>query len=99
MGFQPFLLPEKRAKRQSDLPMLVAFRAGRERAGISQDVAAVLDKLCLAVERMIYHQFTSNRRHDATYIVRGRRDAGGSVILPPRIPDSPLNIAHFRNFS
>jgi hypothetical protein len=30
MGVQPFPVPEKRAKRQRNLPMLVAFRAGRE---------------------------------------------------------------------
>jgi hypothetical protein len=53
MGFQPFPVPEKRAERQSDLSMLIAFRAGRERAGISQNVAPVFDKLRLAVERMV----------------------------------------------
>jgi hypothetical protein len=30
MGVQPFLVPEKGAKRQRNLAMLVAFRAGRE---------------------------------------------------------------------
>jgi hypothetical protein len=30
MGFQPVLLLEKRPKRQGDLSMLIAFRAGRE---------------------------------------------------------------------
>jgi len=30
MGGEPFLVPEKGAKRQRNLPMLVAFRAGRE---------------------------------------------------------------------
>jgi hypothetical protein len=30
MGFQPVLLLEKGPKRQSDLSMLIAFRAGRE---------------------------------------------------------------------
>ncbi|MHB8270655.1 hypothetical protein [Bradyrhizobium sp.] len=56
MGVQPFLVLEKVAKRQGDLPVLVAFRARRECPGITQDVAPVLDKLCLAVERTILHQ-------------------------------------------
>jgi hypothetical protein len=30
MDVQPFLVPEKGAKRQRNLPVLVAFRAGRE---------------------------------------------------------------------
>ena len=33
MGFEPLPVPEKRAERQTDLSMLIAFRAGRERAG------------------------------------------------------------------
>src|ERR1700737_4524852 len=41
MGFQPFRPLEKRAKRQSDLTMLISFRAGRKRSGIAQDVAPV----------------------------------------------------------
>jgi hypothetical protein len=53
MGFQPVLLLEKGLKRQGDLSMLIAFRAGRERAGISQNVTPVLNKFRHAVERMI----------------------------------------------
>jgi hypothetical protein len=68
MGFQPFPVPEKRAERQSDLSMLIAFSAGREQAGISQNVAPVLDEFRLAVERMVELKCTSNRRHHATYL-------------------------------
>jgi len=53
MGFQPFPVLEKAAKRQGDLPMLIALRTGRKRAGISQNIASVLNKFRLAVERMI----------------------------------------------
>jgi hypothetical protein len=68
MRSQPFPLPEQGAERQGDLPMLVAFRPQRERAGVSQYVAPVLDKLRSAVERLIQHQCASYRRHDATYV-------------------------------
>jgi hypothetical protein len=68
MGMQPFSVPEKGAERQRDLPMLVAFRAGWERARIAQDVAPVLDELRHCMERMVERQSTSNRRHDATYV-------------------------------
>jgi hypothetical protein len=53
MGFQPFPVLEKAAKRQGDLPMLIAFRTGRKQAGISQNIASVFNKLRLAVKRMI----------------------------------------------
>jgi len=62
MGLQPFPVPEEGTKRQSDLPMLIALRAGRERAGISQNIAPVLDKLRLAIERIVEWQCTHNRR-------------------------------------
>jgi hypothetical protein len=68
MGMQPFSVPEKGAERQRDLPMLVAFRAGWERARIAQDVAPVLDEFRHCMERMVERQSTSNRRHDATYV-------------------------------
>jgi hypothetical protein len=68
MGLQPFPVPEQGAERQGDLPVLVAFRSGRERAGVSQNVASVLDKLGLAVEWLIQHRRASYRRHDTTYV-------------------------------
>jgi hypothetical protein len=68
MGIQPFPVPEQRAKRQGNLAMLVSLRAWRERAGVSQDIAPMLDKLRLAVEPAILCQCTGSRRHDATYI-------------------------------
>src|ERR1700722_12047933 len=61
-------LPLKSAR--SDLSMLIAFRAGRERAGVSQNVAPVLDKLPLAAKWMVERQCASNRRHDAIYVSR-----------------------------
>jgi hypothetical protein len=67
MGFQPFPPLEKGAKRPSNLSMLIAFRTRRERAGISQNVAPLLNKLRLAVERMIGCKCASDIRHDATY--------------------------------
>jgi hypothetical protein len=59
---------EQGAERQSDLPVLIAFGAGRERAGISQNIAPVLNKFRVAIERMIWRLCASNRRHDATYL-------------------------------
>jgi hypothetical protein len=50
------------------LPMLIAFGAGRKRAGISQNIASLLKKLRPAVERMVERQGASSRRHDATYV-------------------------------
>jgi hypothetical protein len=70
MGFQPFPVPEERTERQGDLSVLIAFSAGWERAGISQNVAPVLNEFRLAVERMVELKCTSNRRHDATYVDR-----------------------------
>jgi hypothetical protein len=49
MGSQPFPVLEQGAQRQGDLPVLVAFGPGRERAGISQDIAPVLDEFGFAV--------------------------------------------------
>jgi hypothetical protein len=68
MSLQPFPVPEQGAKRQGDLPMLITFRPGRKRTGVSQYIAPVLDKLRLAVERLIQHQFANYRRHDATHV-------------------------------
>jgi hypothetical protein len=68
MGLQPIPVPEQRAERQGDLPMLVAFRPRRERAGVSQYVAPVFDEFRSAEERLIQHQCASYRRHDATYV-------------------------------
>jgi hypothetical protein len=64
MGIQPLLVLEKGAKRQGNLPVLVSLRARRECPGITQDIAPMLDKLRLAVARMVLHQCASNRRHD-----------------------------------
>jgi hypothetical protein len=68
MRSQPFPVPEQGAERQGDLSMLVAFRPGRERAGVPQDVAPLLDELRSAVERLIQQQRASYRRHEATYV-------------------------------
>ena len=99
MGFQPFPVLEKGAKRQSDLPMLIAFGAGRERAGISQNIAPVLNKFRVAIERMIWRQCASNRRHDATYLDIRHRDAGDQLNLRLSFPESLVNIAHFQDLS
>jgi hypothetical protein len=95
MGFQPFPPLEKGAKRPGNLSMLIAFRTRRERAGKSQNVAPLLNKLRLAVERMIGCKCASDRRHDATYIDSSHRDAGDPVNLTLRISGSLVNIAHF----
>jgi hypothetical protein len=68
MGIKPFAVPKKGAKRQRDLPMLIAFGPGRERAGIAQDITAVLDELRPGMERRVKRMSASNRRHDATHV-------------------------------
>jgi hypothetical protein len=86
VGFQPFPVPEEGAKGERDLPMLIAFRAGRERTGISQNVAPVLEKLRLAIERMVDWQRTRKRRHDVPkFSVTPGTDAPGTLPLafPP----------------
>jgi hypothetical protein len=49
MSRQPSLIAEQRAERQRDLPMVIAFCAGRKRAGVSQDTAPFIDKFSGAV--------------------------------------------------
>jgi hypothetical protein len=68
MGWQPFPVPKQGAERQGDLAMLISFRPGGKRAGVSQYVAPVLDEFGLAIERLFQYQCTSYRRHDATYV-------------------------------
>jgi hypothetical protein len=53
MCVQPLRVLEQGTERQSDLTMLIAFGTWRERASVSQDVAPVLNKFCLTIERMI----------------------------------------------
>jgi hypothetical protein len=68
MGFQPFPALEKGAKRPGDLSVLIALRTRRERAGISQNVAPLLNQLRLAIERMVGPKCASDGRHDATWV-------------------------------
>jgi hypothetical protein len=49
MSRQPSLIPEQHAERQRDLPMVIAFCARRERAGVTQNIAPFVDKFCGAV--------------------------------------------------
>jgi hypothetical protein len=50
---EPSLVLEQGAKRQGNLPVLIPLGVGRKRAGVSQDVAPVLDEFGLTVERMV----------------------------------------------
>jgi hypothetical protein len=63
MCFKPLPVLEQGAKRQGNLPVLIPFGAGRKQARIAQNVAPVLKKFRFAVERRVWRQFTSNRRH------------------------------------
>jgi hypothetical protein len=49
MSRQPSLIPEQHAERQRDFPMVIAFCAKRESAGVSQNIAPFVDKFCDAV--------------------------------------------------
>jgi hypothetical protein len=77
--------------------MLIAFGAGRKRAGISQDIAPVLDKFRSGVERRIQIQCTRNGRHDPPI--------SNSITVMPAIPVNlarwllkpAVNIARSRN--
>jgi hypothetical protein len=53
MCVAPFLVLEKRAKQQRNLPMMISFGARRKRAGIAQNVAPMLNKLRFAVKRLV----------------------------------------------
>lgn len=95
VGFPPFPVPEEGAKGARDLPMLIAFGAGRERTGISQNVAPVLEKLRLAIKRMIDWGGTRKRRHDATCF---HHQSPVMLMLEEsatRISALPINIAQF----
>jgi len=76
VGVKPCSVPEQRAKRESDLPVLISFRSRPERPGISQHVPAERDKVGhLATEFRLGLWFSIGRRHDARF------GSGGSVAL------------------
>jgi hypothetical protein len=53
MRVEPFSVLEQGAKRRGDLPMLIAFGAGRKRTRIAQNIAPVIKKFRLTVTRLI----------------------------------------------
>ena len=63
IGGKPILVPEKPAKRQGYLSMLVPFVARREGPGIVQNLAPEFDKVIYRVKRMFLYRLTINRRH------------------------------------
>jgi len=76
MAVEPCSVPEQRAKRARDLPVLITFRSRRERPGISQHVAAKRDKVShFATDFRLGLWFSVGRRHDARF------GSGGSVAL------------------
>jgi hypothetical protein len=77
MCVEPFLVFEQRAKQQRNLPMMISFGTGRKRTGMAQNVAPMLKKVRLAVERLVYRQHTSNRRHGShLFAFQSPGDAG-----------------------
>jgi hypothetical protein len=77
MCVEPFLIFEQRAKQQRNLPMMISFGTGRKRTGMTQNVAPMLKKVRLAVERLVYRQHTSNRRHGShLFAFQSPADAG-----------------------
>jgi hypothetical protein len=53
MCIRPLLVLEERAKEQRNLPMMITLGARGKRAGRAQDVAPMLKKFRLAVERLV----------------------------------------------
>jgi hypothetical protein len=53
MCIRPLLVLEERAKEQRNLPMMITLGARGKRAGRAQNVAPMLKKFRLAVERLV----------------------------------------------
>jgi len=100
MGIEPLRAPEQGAKRQGNLPVLIAFGTGRKRTRITQDVAAVLDQFRSSVERLFQRHFTSNRRHGGHpfHSQRSPGDAGDCSNLHPDFLESLVNIGRSARF-
>src|ERR1700719_2355497 len=76
MAFEPCFIPEKPAKRERNLPVLIAFGARSERPGVSQQIASHLDKIGhLAAGVGFRLRRSVRRRHDASFW------SGGSYAL------------------
>jgi hypothetical protein len=69
---QPVLVPEQNPQRQRNLPMLIALRARRKAAGITQNVAPFFDEVIEAVKRVIWRR-EGGFRHDAPPGLRRER--------------------------
>jgi hypothetical protein len=93
MGVQPTLVLEKRSKQQRDMPMVISFGARRERAGIAQKVAPMLNKVSLAVERLFRRQFTSSRRH-GSHLCRSPGDADDTQACHSGFPSRGQYCSH-----
>jgi hypothetical protein len=76
MCVEPFLVFEQRAKQQRNLPMMISFGTGRKRTGMAQNVAPMLKKLRLAVERLVYRNTRATDGMAATYSPFVTGDAG-----------------------
>ena len=61
---QPILVPEQRAQRHGNLPMLIPFSARRKGPGIAQDVAPFLYEVIETVKLVIGRR-ECGFRHDA----------------------------------
>src|SRR6267378_8596751 len=60
---QRILGVEERAKQQRNLPMMISLGDLGKRAGRAENVAPMLKKVRLTVERSVYRQQASNRQH------------------------------------
>jgi hypothetical protein len=85
---------EQAAKRQSDVAVLISFRAGRKRASVAQNVAPKLNQSGVAVARKDQRQCVSNRRHDCHLRRLSRRDAGDDRSISCTVPESVVSIDH-----
>jgi hypothetical protein len=57
MCVEPLLVPEKRSNRSRDLPVLIPFKSGRERAAVEQHGPSQPDQLCVGIEPMVVGMF------------------------------------------
>ena len=87
---------EERAKQQRNLPMMISLGDLGKRAGRAENVAPMLKKVRLTVERSVYRQQASNRQHGSRLFASIHRVMPVSKRTCHFESESLISIAHFR---
>jgi len=93
---QRILGVEERAKQQRNLPMMISLGDLGKRAGRAENVAPMLKKVRLTVERSVYRQQASNRQHGSRLFAFIHRVMPVSKRTCHFESESLISIAHFR---